>query len=145
MTLVLSESIYSRQYVDSDDGSRLYIGDDLLVDNDGLHGMNEESGYMLLEAGLHSTRVEFFERGGGAGCIVSISGKGFPKQVISADMYSHEVEIYGDVNGDGFVNIEDLLIVIAAWGPCDPPCNADIDGSGVVDIIDLLEVVGQWS
>ena len=132
-------------YANSDDGSRIYVGDDLLVENDGLHGMHEESGEILLAAGLHSTRVEFFERGGGAGCIVSISGAGLPKQVVSAEMYSHEVSVYGDITGDGVVDIEDLLILISAWGSCDLPCAADIDGNGVVDIADLLELVAQWT
>ncbi len=55
--------------------------------------------------------------------------------------------IKGDVNGDGVVNIEDLLAVIAAWGPCPPPpdaCAADVDGNGIVNISDLLLVIGNW-
>jgi len=48
-----------------------------------------------------------------------------------------------DVNGDGTVGVNDVLIVIAAWGPC-KGCSADIDASGVVDVSDLLAVIAAW-
>ncbi|MDG2200749.1 MAG: hypothetical protein P8K80_06165 [Phycisphaerales bacterium] len=48
----------------------------------------------------------------------------------------------GDTNGDGFVDVEDLLAVIGNWGTESPEC--DFDGSGVVDVNDLLMVVGGW-
>ncbi len=53
----------------------------------------------------------------------------------------------GDVNGDGAVNVLDLLAVISAWGPCAPPpanCAADLDGNGSVGIGDLLFVIAHW-
>ncbi len=49
----------------SDDGSRLWIGDQLVVDNDGLHGDRERTGQVALRAGLHPLRVAFFQLGGG--------------------------------------------------------------------------------
>ena len=56
--------------------------------------------------------------------------------------------IPGDVNGDGKVDVLDLLIVLGDWGPCPPPpeeCPADINGDGVVDVLDLLIVLGNWT
>jgi hypothetical protein len=50
----------------SDDGSKLWIGDELVVDNDGLHGDREKKGNIKMAEGLHPIRVEMFERGGGA-------------------------------------------------------------------------------
>jgi hypothetical protein len=50
----------------SDDGSKLYIDDELVADNDGLHGDRKKTGAVDLQAGWHEVRVEFFERGGGA-------------------------------------------------------------------------------
>ena len=47
-----------------------------------------------------------------------------------------------DINYDGVVAIEDLLMVIDQFGANDP--TADINGDGIVDISDLLEVVGSW-
>lgn len=50
----------------------------------------------------------------------------------------------GDVNANGVVDFEDLLIVISAWGP-NPGHPADLDGDGVVAMSDLLLVLGNWS
>ena len=50
----------------SDDGSRLYLDDQLLIDNDGLHGPEPRDSELILEAGPHPIRVEFFQAGGGA-------------------------------------------------------------------------------
>jgi hypothetical protein len=51
----------------------------------------------------------------------------------------------GDATGNGVVDVDDLLAVILAWGPCAPPCPADIDGDGAVDVDDLLLVITNWS
>lgn len=48
-----------------------------------------------------------------------------------------------DINGSGTVNVDDLLAVINAWGPC-PGCPADINGDGMVNVDDLLAVVNGW-
>ncbi len=53
-----------------------------------------------------------------------------------------------DINGDGVVDVLDLLELLSAWGPCpDPPqeCPADLDGNGVVDVLDLLILLASWS
>jgi alpha-L-fucosidase len=69
-------------FTESDDGSRLYIGDSLVVDNDGLHGMLEKTGVIALAAGLHPIRVNFFEKTGGDGLIVSFRSANIKKQQI---------------------------------------------------------------
>lgn len=48
-----------------------------------------------------------------------------------------------DLNGDGVVDVSDLLELLGAWGPC-PGCNADINSDGVVDVSDLLILLGEW-
>ena len=48
----------------------------------------------------------------------------------------------GDINGDGEVNVEDLLILIGAWGGDDPA--ADLDGNGTVGVSDLLLLIAAW-
>lgn len=78
-------------YTTSDDGSRLWIGDQLIVDNDGAHGPVEKSGTIDLEAGLHAITVQFFERGGGEVLTVKYAGPGISKQTIPATAYSHDI------------------------------------------------------
>jgi alpha-L-fucosidase len=68
----------------SDDGSRLWIGDILIVDNDGVHGSREASGPVALAGGLHPITVGMFEQSGGSDLAVSYAGPGLPKQPIPA-------------------------------------------------------------
>ncbi|MBN2013312.1 family 20 glycosylhydrolase [candidate division KSB1 bacterium] len=72
----------------SDDGSRLFIGDKLIVDNDGDHGDTDRHGEIALEKGWHPIRVEFFQAGGGKTLVVSYEGPGIPKSEIPADVLS---------------------------------------------------------
>ena len=52
-------------YLGSDDGSRLFIDQQPLIDNDGLHGEIEKAKQIYLEKGMHRVKVDFFEKGGG--------------------------------------------------------------------------------
>ena len=53
----------------------------------------------------------------------------------------------GDLNGDGFVGIADLNIVLGAWNQTVPPGDplADPTGDGFVGIADLNVVLGNWN
>jgi alpha-L-fucosidase len=51
--------------LNSDDGSKLYLGDKLAIDNDGLHGPGLKAEEFALGKGLHSIRISFFEKSGG--------------------------------------------------------------------------------
>jgi len=57
---VLKESSYNFRLV-SDDGSKLYIDDSLVVDNDGIHGDNAQSGIIFLKQGMHTMRLDYFQ------------------------------------------------------------------------------------
>lgn len=51
----------------------------------------------------------------------------------------------GDANGDGVVDIQDLLIIMQAFGtspPSDP--RADVNGDGTVDLFDLVEAARNF-
>ncbi len=73
----------TRFYLGSDDGSKLYIDNQLVVNNDGLHGFAEASGSVDLSRGLHDIRIEFFENYGFAGVIAQWDPAGaIGKQVI---------------------------------------------------------------
>ena len=49
----------------SDDGSRLCIGDQLVVDNDELHSSLEKQGFVALAKGLHPMTIIYFNKLGG--------------------------------------------------------------------------------
>jgi len=49
----------------------------------------------------------------------------------------------GDVDGSGFIGVDDLLRVVAAWGACSA-CDEDITGDGSVGVDDLLVVISAW-
>jgi len=53
----------------------------------------------------------------------------------------------GDLNGDGVVDVNDLLIVITQWGACPASpamCTGDANHDSVVDVNDLLIVITNW-
>jgi hypothetical protein len=48
----------------------------------------------------------------------------------------------GDVNGDGVVDVSDLLALLDAWGTSNT--TADLNTDGIVDVEDLLVLLGDW-
>lgn len=73
-------------YTDSDDGSELYIDDSLVVDNDGLHGPEEQGNDVPLSKGFHKIKVSYFEKGGGDVLKVYYKAPGKKKQAIPNSM-----------------------------------------------------------
>ena len=49
----------------SDDGSRLFIGDQQIIDHDGWHGATKKDGEIALQEGWHPIRLDFFQGAGG--------------------------------------------------------------------------------
>lgn len=63
----------------SNDGSRLFVDGELLIDNDKPHGDRELTAQKALGAGLHTLRVEFFDMNNG-GCLrLMIDGEVYTK------------------------------------------------------------------
>jgi hypothetical protein len=71
--LAVPEDGVYRLTLASDDGSRLYLHDSLVVENDGLHAEMEKSSVVPLGHGLHPLRVEYFNKSGGSALRVSVS------------------------------------------------------------------------
>lgn len=71
-------------YLESDDGSRLTIDGEILIDHGGLHGMTEKTGLRTLSAGDHPIVVDYFDRGGSAGIRLSWSGPNQEKAVVES-------------------------------------------------------------
>lgn len=78
------EGVYTF-YCGSDDGSRLVIGNRVLVDNDGLHAYTEASGTIKLKAGFYPLTASYFEANGDEKFSVSWEGPSIKKQKLPAD------------------------------------------------------------
>jgi len=66
--LIISGAGSYRFSLRSDDGSKMYIDNRFMLNNDGLHGMRYGYSTRTLGKGQFRVRIEFFENGGGAGC-----------------------------------------------------------------------------
>jgi hypothetical protein len=72
----------------SDDGSKLYLDDRLLIDNDGLHPPDEKSGGLELAAGLHTIRVSYFQGPKfQIALVLKVAGRGQELRVFSTDEF----------------------------------------------------------
>jgi len=126
-------------YLNSDDGSRLVIGDDLVVvDHDGQHAYTELSGDAPLHEGPHSFTLEYFENTGDAGLSVFFSAIGSPKQNVGpAELKSlpNPDDCPVDVNGDGILDNGDIGAFVTAFLAGD--LATDFTGDGILDNGDI--------
>ena len=108
--------------ISSDDGSRLYIDNKLLINNDGPHGMVEKQGGVDLLAGSYPIVVTYFDGGGGDGLEVRWSGPGFKKQKIAAGalslngggetIHDHAIRSLASIPGYGAEKFQDLVSLV---------------------------------
>lgn len=75
--------------VSSDDGSRLLIGDRVVIDHDGLHGMTPKDGEIALQTGYHPFRLTYFQGRGGKG--VKLAWRSFDDEAFSVINSTHLV------------------------------------------------------
>ncbi len=142
-----SDGLYTF-YTDSDDGSRLLIGETSVVNNDGLHGMVERSGQIALHAGWHKLRIEFFENGGGAGLIASFAGPGQSKAPLASIFLSHEQGVPPCSPADlaepfGALDFSDVTAFLTAFASQQPPADL-APPTGVFDFSDVLAYLAAF-
>jgi PA14 domain-containing protein/glucodextranase-like protein/carboxypeptidase-like protein/alpha/beta hydrolase family protein DUF900/thrombospondin type 3 repeat protein len=115
----------------SDDGSTLWIGDQLVVDNDGLHGQRTQRGHIGLLAGFHKITINYFNKEGHKALKVRYKGPHVRRHGIPQNRYFHETDDTNiDSDGDGVPDDEDVF-------PDDPTEWSDLDGDGIGDNSDL--------
>jgi hypothetical protein len=85
---VVEPGVYTLSLV-SDDGSRLYLGADLVVDIPGAGVPTEASAVRYLTAGYHPIRVEFYDDAGPATLVLYREGPGIAKEVVPPEALYH--------------------------------------------------------
>ena len=74
-------------YLNTDDGSELWINGVSAIQNYGMHGMREYSVTLNLTEGHHDFRIEFFQGGGPHGLRLSCKGPNTSKVTIPASAF----------------------------------------------------------
>lgn len=100
-------------------------------------GSGYESGSDLLtfEAGTYTATALIHAYGeNGAGSDASVFLEIAPTPIEETDP--------ADLDGNGQVDGNDLIILLGAWGTSD--AAADLDGNGIVDGADLMILLGAW-
>ncbi len=72
---------------------------------------------------------------------------GATNQVLTLQLLGEVTGLEGDLDGDGFVGLDDLDIVLGNWNQSVPPAasNADPSGDGFVGLDDLDIVLNNWN
>ena len=76
-------------YTTSDDGSMLFVNDEMVVDNDGDHGPTTKSGKIKLSKGKYPFRIDYFENIGGELLVVEYKGPGMDRQEVPFEVFSN--------------------------------------------------------
>ena len=113
-------------YTNSDDGSKLFIDNTEIVNNDGNHGARERQGTIALLPGLHPITILFYEDGGGEFLTVQYSTNTISKVNIPFSKLSTNSICNPDPDGDGVTNSLDL----------------DSDNDGIPDNIEAQTTTG---
>jgi hypothetical protein len=138
---VPTDNVYTLS-VESDDGSKLYVGSTLLINNDGAHGMTEKFGDIGLKAGRHKIRVEYYEGGGGAGLIVRYRPLGGTRATVPSSMWTRATPCAPDFNGIGGVTVQDIFDFLGAWFAGNP--RADFNGANGINVQDIFDFLAAW-
>ena len=90
-----------RFHLSSDDGSRLFVGGRVVVDNGGVHGTKTVSGEAELLAGSVPIEVTFFEASGGEVLRLEWEGPGVERGPLPPERLSHWPLVYRVLGADG--------------------------------------------
>ena len=84
---IAAPGIYNFDLI-SDDGSKLWIDDQLVIDNDGQHPAVEVSNTVDLNGGIHAIRVEYFQGPRmDVALILRVAGPGQPLHIFNTDEF----------------------------------------------------------
>ena len=72
-------------HLTSDDGSRLFIDGEMVIDNDGVFAATHKTAIINLSAGVHEIELRYFEQGGPGSVDLDWSGPGFNRTQMRFD------------------------------------------------------------
>ena len=112
-------------YTNSDDGVRLWIGGQQLVNNWTDHGPTEDKGTIDLIAGnTYSLQMEYYENGGGAVAQLRWSSPRTPKQVVPQAALSLPIKAGAPKPADGATGAS--LMPVLTWNPGDYAASHEV-------------------
>ena len=78
----------------------------------------------------------------------ALTGDRYVRVLVNSSTVRLRTQRPGDADGNGVVNVVDMLLVLGQWGGCAPGCDGDVfpipAGNGVVTINDFLMVLANW-
>jgi len=80
-------------HLSSDDGSRLRIDGQTIVEHDGIHGMSERTGWVALQAGMHVFELAYFQGCCGIGLSLEMDAVGRPRGPIPPWWLFHDAPV----------------------------------------------------
>jgi hypothetical protein len=79
-------------FLESDDGSRLFVDGKPVVQNGGSHPMGKAGGEIDLQPGPHQILIEFFQGTGQMGCKFSWAPPGKNEEIVPEGVLSHKAD-----------------------------------------------------
>ncbi len=140
----------------SGSGAELYVGGWFSqADGQTVNGIAKWNGtsWSPLDEGLNSDPDSFYVWNDGTGDALYVGGLFSAAGGLATERVAiwrgcpdDEPGTPGDLNGDGVVDVFDLLILLDAWGACprEGSCPADLNDDGAVDVFDLLILLDSW-
>jgi hypothetical protein len=108
----------------SNDGSRMYVNDQLIIDDWGTHAARDTSGTIDLDAGTCPIVVEYMQDGANANIVVSWESSLIPKQPIPSVVLSPIVRAGLIAPANGAVDVSQNPRL--SWSPVDPDAQHDL-------------------
>ena len=122
-----------------DDDITFWVNPDLSLPE----ASNTPAGTIALDLDIITT----IRLGGGAANSTQEASHHIIDEIRFEDVSPFSLTLEGDLNGDGFVGLDDLDIVLGAWNQSVPPADvsADPSGDGFVGLDDLDIVLNNWN
>ncbi|MBM3474209.1 MAG: DUF1080 domain-containing protein [Armatimonadetes bacterium] len=139
-TLKVDKDAEHTFYLTTDDGTRMWVDGNLLIDAWVPRPPTTSEEKLTLGAGAHEVRVEYYEQGGAATARLEWSAEGLERQAIPADHVTHngqagwQVEYYknADLKGEPLGTLTDGTID-HAWGEGGPQIGKEEPGEVVLE------------